>query len=607
MKEGIMKPPFRSVKVILIALAIFLPGLAGSTGVAHAAEPGAVRISYIQGDAQVYDEQVDEWAPASINMPLAEGARAKVRENSTMEIQVKGGTVIRLAENSSLEVRSQEFDDLAFFLKKGRAYVNAQKTYSVRIDTPDGSAKSWSQSVFKVDSGDRNSEVSVLEGYVDARVGGGESRNIRAGDRLIMDQERSAQVLPLEPADSWERWNRDRDRALYASTGESDRYLPEELHEYSSDLDRNGEWRYIADYGYVWRPTVVVSAGWAPYRVGRWGLYGRDYVWISYEPWGWAPYHYGRWAYVPWFGWCWVPPRHRAVYWAPAWVGWVNAPDYVAWVPLAPGEIYYSYGRYGPTSVNVNIDVDIVRPRTVYRNVYVNNSVTVIHRDTFVKGRQVTTYKVKENPFLSRSTTFGPPKVNYTRSVTNERNVTYTRNPRTGEREIKYSRDREVTREFNRSPVKEKDRGITVTTPDSRRTESESRKSQTVVRIPENERGGVSIYDKKKEEVRIPGRDRQEQTRMDGGKGEVRRINPPVYKPDSSKSDSRSPDKGREYRKEYDVRQPGRREIKPQKEDSDKDRESSYNRGNWFGQGRQSFNQPLGDSRREAPPQLIRD
>ena len=168
----------------------------------------------------------------------------------------------------------------------------------------------------------------------------------------------------------------------------------------------------MREYGYVWTPTVVVSAGWAPYRVGRWVWIRGDYVWVSYEPWGWAPYHYGRWAFISTIGWCWVPPARGAVYWGPGFVGWVRTPTYVSWVPLAPGEIYYGYGYYGPHSVNITrVNIKQINTRkVVYKNVHVHNAVTIVHHDTFVKGKHVEV-KVRENPFLKEKISLGRPDI----------------------------------------------------------------------------------------------------------------------------------------------------------------------------------------------------
>ncbi|MFN3480329.1 MAG: DUF6600 domain-containing protein, partial [Thermodesulfovibrionales bacterium] len=156
--------------------------------------------------------------------------------------------------------------------------------------------------------------------------------------------------------------------------------------------------------------TVYISVGWAPYRHGRWVWIGGDYVWVAYEPWGWVPYHYGRWAFVASIGWCWVPPARGAVYWGPGFVGWVYTPTYVAWVPLAPGEIYYGYGYYGPHSVNIiNIDINKVVIKE-YRHAHIKDAITIVHRDTFLKGKPVEV-KVHENPFLAHKIHIGRPPI----------------------------------------------------------------------------------------------------------------------------------------------------------------------------------------------------
>jgi hypothetical protein len=189
--------------------------------------------------------------------------------------------------------------------------------------------------------------------------------------------------------------------------GESSRYLPDALQEYSSDFDQNGRWVYVSEYGYIWNPTITM-AEWAPYREGHWKWMRGHYVWISREPWGWAPYHFGRWTSVIGIGWCWVPPSIDDVYWGPGYVGWVNTPDYIGWIPLAPGEIYFGYGYYGPRSINIttiNVNTIVVTP---FRNAPIHNSVTVLKRDTFGTPRPLP-LKPKENPFLIHRDGFLPP------------------------------------------------------------------------------------------------------------------------------------------------------------------------------------------------------
>jgi hypothetical protein len=326
---------------------------------------------------------------------------------------MRDGSFLRLDENSALEILTIEKDSFQFYLTEGRSYANFRglKGTFLQMDTPDSSIRVYDRSNFRIETRrDGYTDISVYEGVVYAENRDGETR-VDEENTLSLGQGTYAELSPLGPIDEWERWNRDRDRRL-AERRPPSRYLPDELQAYSSDLAENGRWVRVREYGYVWTPTVHVSVGWAPYRVGRWVWIGGDYVWVSYEPWGWAPYHYGRWAFISTIGWCWVPPLRGAVYWGPGFVGWVRTPTYVSWVPLAPGEIYYGHGHYGPHSVNITqVNVRQINvQKIVYKNIHVRNSVTVVHHDTFVKGKHVEV-KVRENPFLKEKISLGRPDI----------------------------------------------------------------------------------------------------------------------------------------------------------------------------------------------------
>jgi hypothetical protein len=372
-----------------------------------------MHIGLIDGDVQIRTEDTEEWVPASINMPLRDGDRIWVPEGGKLELRLRDGTYLRLDERSALEVLTLDKDSFQFYLNEGHVYANfsGQRGSFLQMDTPVSSIRVYDRSIFKVDlSEDGLNEISVLKGSADVESRSGRT-TVKSGYTLTLEDETYAELSPLGPPDDWERWNTDRDRRL-AERRPPPSYLPEELYAYSSDFENYGRWVYVREYGYVWRPTVVVSVGWAPYRIGRWVWVRGDYVWISYEPWGWAPYHYGRWAFVGSIGWCWVPPVRGAVFWGPGFVAWVRTPTYVAWVPLGPREIYYGHGHYGPYSVNItNVNITNIQVnKTAYKNIQVRNAVTVVHHDTFVKGKYVDV-KVKENPFLKQKINVGRPNI----------------------------------------------------------------------------------------------------------------------------------------------------------------------------------------------------
>ncbi len=367
------------------------------SGTAFADDLGLVRLSLIEGDVQVLIKDTSDWTEAAINLPLNEGDRMWVPDSSRAELQIQGGVYVRSDADTALDVLTIAGDSAQFYLDRGHIYINNRRggIKTVQIDTPFSSVRSYDNSIMMIDvTEDGVTEISVLKGYVYAESRAGATR-VSAGNTLTIRGEDSAEVSPLGAPDDWERWNTDRDRTVTA-WGESSRYLPDELHEYSSDFDENGRWQYSTDYGYVWTPTVV-AAGWAPYSAGRWIWIRGSYVWVDYDPWGWAPCHYGRWVFTS-HGWSWVPPSAGAVYWGPGYVGWIVTPTYVAWVPLAPGEIYYGYGYYGPWSRNITtVPAGPVTRR--YVNARVNNSVVVVQRGSFGTGRR-DPVKINDNPFL---------------------------------------------------------------------------------------------------------------------------------------------------------------------------------------------------------------
>jgi hypothetical protein len=393
------------LKVLLLWMVIFFPVQAGGEDL------GALRLSQLEGDIQIQFKDLAEWNPAVINLPLRSGDRLWVPQNAWAQVETREGSVVRLAAVTSLEILEVEEDSLQLYLSQGQAYLrfNQERNSMIQIDTPVSSIRMYDSSTLNVAiDAHGSSEIAVFRGAVYAENRSGEVR-VEAGKMLFMDDGLPS-LMSLGPPGDWERWNREWDDLLIDAE-DSEQYLPAELAGYGRDLSRNGRWIETREYGYVWTPTTYISVDWAPYRHGRWVWIGNDYVWIAQEPWGWAPYHYGRWSYISSHGWCWVPPSRNEVYWGPGYVSWVLTASTVAWVPLAPAEIYYGHGYYGPHSINsLNIDIYTVVPGKNYRNVHVRDAVTVVHRDTFLRGQRRDLGQ-RENPFLQERIHIGRPRI----------------------------------------------------------------------------------------------------------------------------------------------------------------------------------------------------
>lgn len=397
------------MKAVFVSSIAFI--LLNLTMTAFAEETGAVQLSLLEGDVRIYSQETAEWRQAAINMPVNPGDRISVTGDGRAELHLQGGVYARLGDDTTFDMIDVSDKDAHFYLDRGHIYINNKRggIRTVQIDTPSATCNSADNSLILVDvdeSGD--AALSVVKGYAYLENRQGKTR-VASGKTLRITAE-NAELSPIAPPDGWERWNFRQDRAAF-TLGESARYLPDELHEYANDFDDHGRWVFVRDYGYAWTPAVI-GFDWVPFRLGQWIWSRGDYVWVSDERWGWAPYHYGRWAFVNGVGWCWVPPAAGAAVWGPGYVAWTRTPGAIGWLPLAPGEIYYGRRQYGPGSVSITT-VTINHVKQVYKNVSVNNAVTMVPADTFNRGERPKTF-IRENPFTragDAAPALPPPRV----------------------------------------------------------------------------------------------------------------------------------------------------------------------------------------------------
>jgi hypothetical protein len=350
-------------------------------------------VSYARGD------DPENWLTADRNVPVTLGDRLYAGPQSRVELQVHGGSYVRLGSDTDLAVLNLTDDTKQFAIKSGVASIRIRRLDSdevYEVDTPNAAITFERPGDYRVDiDPDGNTRVSVREGAASVAAGGG-SVSIGTGDALEIwgaDSPQYETVAILAP-DGWDRWGMERETRIARAM--SYQYVSNDISGLD-DLDQNGRWESIPTYGNVWSPTVV-AAGWAPYRDGRWMWQDPwGWTWVAAEPWGWAPYHYGRWVFWSsrWY-WVPVPQRVRYVTYSPALVafvgggpGWsasiaVSTGGYVGWFPLAPRDPFIRW--WGP------------RPSVHVTNVtYVNRTyVTVVNRTTFVSGGLVYSNVVRD-------------------------------------------------------------------------------------------------------------------------------------------------------------------------------------------------------------------
>ncbi len=270
------------------------------------------------------------------------------------------------------------------------------------IDTPNLAFSILRPGNYKinVNEGGDSTFVTVRDGEGEV-TGGGSAYTIhpRETGTFSGTDQLDADIQSFGGYDDFDHWCGDRDRREDRS--QSSRYVSSDVIGYE-DLDDNGGWRQVPEYGTVWFPHTTI-VGWAPYRYGHWvWISPWGWTWVDDAPWGFAPFHYGRWVTVGGV-WGWVPCAPRAVVgiayvrpvYAPALVAWVGGPHFsigigigggggvgVAWFPLAPREVYvpsYHVSRTYVTNVNVsNTTVNNTVVNNYYNTVVVNKNVTNI-------------------------------------------------------------------------------------------------------------------------------------------------------------------------------------------------------------------------------------
>ena len=363
---------------------------------------GVGRISLMNGQVSVQRGDSGDWLAGVINAPLIAGDRVATGPNSRAEIQFDSSNMLRVGANAEVHLTQLEAAHFQMEFAKGimTFRVLRPSEATVEIDTPSVSVRPSRVGTYRISVNDAGeTEVTARAGSVEVFSPRG-SQWVNSGQTLIARGEPSDpefQIVAAVGYDEWDRWNDTRDHALMQST--SPQYVGPGVSG-TEDLDGNGTWTNVDDYGYVWRPNE--PADWAPYQNGRWvweDWYG--WTWVSYDPWGWAPYHYGRWFHHANYGWLWYPgARGMRHYWSPGLVaffgfgaggfnlGFGFGFGHVGWVPLAPYEVFHPWwgrGYYG--GFNRNINITNVNISSVYRNARIANGVSSVGAEDFRNGR----------------------------------------------------------------------------------------------------------------------------------------------------------------------------------------------------------------------------
>lgn len=316
------------------------------------------RIRALEGSVTLQRQQEQDRVEATINAPVFPGDQLRT-DDGRAEVEFPDGSILWLDSETWVELlgvgdpQGETRDSTVLRLHEGTLEMDYRGGGSgseedPRIDTEESSVYLLGRGRFRIES-DRGATTVVSFRGVAELAGDNGSVLVRSGRKSevvrgsVPDDPRAVNTLRL---DDFDQWCEERQaRYLFEDDGRDREYVqavPVPVRHYVTELDNYGDWQWMVNFGWVWRPTIY-QVGWRPYFNGYWTWYPRGWTWVAYEPWGWVPYHYGRWNWVASVGWIWIP---GGVY-SGAWVSWAITPTYVGWCPLD----FYN----GPAYVNVNI------------------------------------------------------------------------------------------------------------------------------------------------------------------------------------------------------------------------------------------------------------
>ena len=373
-----------------LTLALVGPALAGLSA------PAPARLAFGEGDVLVLTDGAAGWVGATANLPLGPGDWIWVPGPGWAELQLASGHAVRLGGATRLGIRAlpaaPDGGVAELVLDRGMAWIAGERASAgatVRIAlTPGVVTLAAAARVRLAVADDGTVEVAVVggEAWIETPA---ERLPVVAGQTLRLRPGQLASLPAVRATDEVDRWSQRSDPAI--DRDPSRPYLPPALAPYAAEFSAYGRWFSVPDQGYAWAPTVEL--GWTPFREGQWRWWHGASVWIPDEPWGWVTAHYGRWLFVSGVGWVWLPPAERIgeqiLAWHPGAVAWIGGPDFVAWVPLGPGEPDELDQPEAAASASVtNVFVTEINVTNVFVNARAPHGVVVSPRDSFVAGRR---------------------------------------------------------------------------------------------------------------------------------------------------------------------------------------------------------------------------
>lgn len=290
-------------------------------------------VSFLEGQAS-HEHPGLPAQRATIRQPVISGDKIATLSGGRCEITFQNGSLLRLNENSQLEVRLTGVrgkdwwgSDMLVKIPRGEVYLMVRldpgdtlmlETDNARV-TPTDDSIGWLNADFPGETqlfvifGKMTIRVLGLKGEGEpSAVHGDSGRRIDKSGRISMDYGRNREFL-------WwnESLNKDAEKPHHGLQvlPEYEKRRPGGVREFiRSHSTVYGQWLKHEWFGYIWRPDDPAFHDMdSPFGAGeRQELSGRVFL-VPMEAWGWTPAHAGIWVRLQKTGWHWIPGEHISV------------------------------------------------------------------------------------------------------------------------------------------------------------------------------------------------------------------------------------------------------------------------------------------------------
>jgi hypothetical protein len=263
MRKHVLK--MASLLSVSLAVALFVPQHAAADD--DEDPPSRVaRLSYANGTVSFNPGGTDDWVSAVVNRPITSGDKLWTDNGARAELHI-GSAAIRLSDNTGFSFLNLDDRMAQIRLTEGTINVRVRRLEqdeTFEIDTPNLAFSILRPGNYKINVNEAGDATVVVVRDGEGEVTGGgsayamhprETGTFSGTDQLDADIQRFG-----DNADDFDHWCGDRDRREDRS--QSSRYVSSDVIGYE-DLDDNGGWRPVSEYGTVWFPHTTI-VGWAP-------------------------------------------------------------------------------------------------------------------------------------------------------------------------------------------------------------------------------------------------------------------------------------------------------------------------------------------------------